>query len=135
MAWSHDVPLQGLGCARLGGASGERAIRGALAAGVRHFDTAKVYGNEALLGRILREAIRDGSLLEDDNERDEQDGDAGSGEDAPGGSPKRRLQEAKERRGRERLFVTSKVWNDDHRPSDVIAACIASLDRLQVRRQ
>ena len=46
-----------------------------------------------------------------------------------------RLQEAKERRGRERLFVTSKVWNDDHRPSDVIAACIASLDRLQVRRQ
>src|SRR5690625_1632711 len=31
---------------------------------------------------------------------------------------------------REEVFVTTKLWNDDHRFEDAIAACEASLERL-----
>ena len=33
---------------------------------------------------------------------------------------------------RAELFITSKVWNTDHRPADVRASCEASLSQLGV---
>ena len=39
---------------------GEKAVRAALACGFRHFDCAKVYGNEKLVGDALREALDSG---------------------------------------------------------------------------
>lgn len=34
---------------------------------------------------------------------------------------------------RKDLFITSKVWNDDHRPEDVARACRESLKRLKIK--
>jgi alcohol dehydrogenase (NADP+) len=90
-----NIPRLGFGTARLRGSSGITAIRGAIATGYRHFDTAKVYGNEEILGAELCAALKDGRI-----------------------------------ESREALFVTSKLWNDDHRPEHVEPACRGSLSRL-----
>lgn len=59
----------GLGCSRLGSvltggdlAGAERLVRGAIDLGIRHFDTANIYGqgdSERVLGRVLRDAPAD----------------------------------------------------------------------------
>jgi len=61
----------------------------ALGTGYRHLDTAAMYGNEAGVARALGAAI------------DSDGGSGGSGESSPG-------------LRREDVFVTTKVWNDDH---------------------
>ncbi|MFP3462409.1 aldo/keto reductase [Arthrobacter globiformis] len=61
----------------------------ALEAGYRHFDTAAMYGNESGVARGLVEVFATEASA------------GGSGEAAPGTS-------------REDLFITTKVWNDDH---------------------
>ncbi|MBD1541210.1 aldo/keto reductase [Arthrobacter sp. IA7] len=61
----------------------------ALGAGYRHFDTAAMYGNESGVARGLVEVFAAEAVT------------GGSGEAAPGTS-------------REDLFITTKVWNDDH---------------------
>ncbi|HZH28855.1 MAG TPA: aldo/keto reductase [Azospirillaceae bacterium] len=50
------MPALGLGTYRLTGAEGLRAIRTALEIGYRHLDTAAAYGNEAEVGRAVRES-------------------------------------------------------------------------------
>jgi diketogulonate reductase-like aldo/keto reductase len=58
LAGGVEMPRVGLGTWQLSGRKGYDAIRYALQAGYRHIDTATVYGNEAEVGR----AMRDGGL-------------------------------------------------------------------------
>lgn len=51
-----SMPLVGFGTWRLRGDEAYRAVRVALDAGYRHLDTATMYGNEAQVGRALRDS-------------------------------------------------------------------------------
>jgi diketogulonate reductase-like aldo/keto reductase len=52
------IPRLGLGVFKAAeGPDTENAVREALAAGYRHIDTARIYGNEASVGNVLREAM------------------------------------------------------------------------------
>ena len=51
-----EMPLLGLGTWQLTGRKAYDATRDALAAGYRHIDTATMYGNEAEIGRAVRES-------------------------------------------------------------------------------
>lgn len=51
-----SMPLVGFGTWRLRGDEAYRAVRAALDAGYRHLDTATMYGNEAQVGRALRDS-------------------------------------------------------------------------------
>ena len=77
----------------------------ALEAGYRHFDTASMYGNETGVGKAI------GALS----------GFAGGG----GGSG-----EASPALSREDLFVTTKVWNDDHGYDATMRAFDSSMSNL-----
>ena len=59
------IPRLGLGVFKAAeGPDTEHAVREALAAGYRHFDTARIYGNEASVGTALRESMgRQGTPL------------------------------------------------------------------------
>src|SRR5690606_19312058 len=86
-----EIPRLGLGVYRAAAGSETRnAVLWALEAGYRHVDTAAIYGNEADVGRAIRES----------------------------GIP------------REEVFVTTKLWNDDHGYDEALAAFDASLKRL-----
>jgi 2,5-diketo-D-gluconate reductase A len=50
------LPLLGFGTWQLRGEAAYRAVRHALEAGYRHLDTATMYGNEAEVGRALRDS-------------------------------------------------------------------------------
>lgn len=82
------IPQLGFGVWQVPDAEAEPAVTAALQAGYRSIDTAKIYGNEAGVGRALAES----------------------------GLP------------REQVFVTTKLWNDDH--ENVERAFEASLERL-----
>jgi diketogulonate reductase-like aldo/keto reductase len=56
LAGGVELPRVGLGTWQLSGRKGYDAIRYALQAGYRHIDTATVYGNEAEVGRALRDS-------------------------------------------------------------------------------
>ena len=57
LADGHQMPLLGLGVWQVpDGAACVNAVRWALDLGYRHVDTAQVYGNEASVGRALRES-------------------------------------------------------------------------------
>ena len=89
------IPCFGLGLYQMGGGKRtEDAVRWALEAGYRHFDTAALYRNEAELGAALRRAIADGLVARDD------------------------------------VFVTTKLWNDDHGHDRALRAFDASMERL-----
>ena len=103
-----EMPLVGLGTAHLYREKGRAAVRAALDAGYRHIDCAKVYGNERLVGDELRLAM--------------------AGELAPGAIP----DAPRVPIPRAELFITSKLWNDDHAPEDVAAACRRSLRDLSL---
>jgi len=63
------MPMLGFGTLNLGDqAAVTKAIKCAIESGYRHFDCAWVYGNEALIGRALEEAISEskGSLKRED---------------------------------------------------------------------
>jgi len=66
----------------------------ALKVGYRHIDTARIYGNEAEVGRAIKKAMNDFNIK------------------------------------RKELFVTTKLWNSDHK--DPEAALNASLKRLNL---
>jgi len=85
---SLAIPQIGFGVWEVPDAAVDAAFGRALEVGYRHIDTARIYGNEAGVGRVLGR---------DDVDRDD-------------------------------VFVTTKVWNDDHR--DVPAAFDASMQRL-----
>ena len=52
------IPMLGLGTYRIGKTDNDvyRAIRTALDVGYRHIDTATLYGNEAPIGKAIRES-------------------------------------------------------------------------------
>jgi diketogulonate reductase-like aldo/keto reductase len=57
LADGHQIPVLGLGVWQVpDGPACVRAVRWALELGYRHIDTAQIYGNEASVGRALREA-------------------------------------------------------------------------------
>ena len=60
------MPLLGLGTYHLNGEELHAAVNAALGAGYRTFDTAAVYGNEADMGRALRELLPQHGLTRDD---------------------------------------------------------------------
>ncbi|TQM63942.1 aldo/keto reductase [Humibacillus xanthopallidus] len=84
------IPQLGFGVWEVPDAEVDAAAGRALEIGYRHIDTARIYGNEAGVGRVL------------------------AASDVP----------------RDDIFVTTKVWNDDHR--DVAAAFDASMARLGI---
>src|SRR5438105_7311421 len=51
-----DMPMVGFGTWQLGGRRAYDAVRFALETGYRHIDTATMYGNEAEVGRALRDS-------------------------------------------------------------------------------
>ncbi len=56
LADGTEMPLLGLGVWQIDdGPDCENAVRWALEAGYRHVDTAQAYGNEASVGRALRD--------------------------------------------------------------------------------
>jgi diketogulonate reductase-like aldo/keto reductase len=90
-----EIPVLGLGVYQSRPGEETRAgVASALALGYRHVDTARVYGNEADVGRAL----------------------TASG------------------LARKDVFLTTKLWNDDHGYDATLRACDASLRRLGVEQ-
>ncbi|HSO66029.1 MAG TPA: aldo/keto reductase [Ornithinibacter sp.] len=85
-----EIPTIGFGVWQVPDAEVGPAVATALEAGYRHIDTARIYGNEAGVGRALAES------------------------DVP----------------RDEVFVTTKVWNDDHGRDATRRAFDASMRRL-----
>ena len=85
-----SIPQLGFGVFRVDPNETERIVAEALEVGYRHIDTARIYGNEAGVGRAI----------------------------AASGIP------------REELFITTKLWNDDHATQSAFDAFDASLERL-----
>lgn len=89
-----EIPRLGLGVYQSPpGRSTREAVQYALEIGYRLIDTAKIYGNEADVGRAVKESGLD----------------------------------------REKIFVTTKVWNSDQGYDSTINACNKSLGRLGIR--
>ena len=86
------IPNIGFGVWQVPDADVDAAVSAALDAGYRHVDTARLYGNEAGVGRALASS------------------------DVP----------------RDDVFVTTKVWNDDHGRDTTLAAFDASMGRLGI---
>ncbi|MCC2308253.1 aldo/keto reductase [Cellulomonas chengniuliangii] len=84
------IPQLGFGVFKVDDDTAETAVAHALAAGYRLIDTAKLYGNEAGVGRAVRAS----------------------------GLP------------REDVYVTTKIWNDDHGRERTLRAFDASVERL-----
>jgi len=84
------IPTVGFGVWQVPDEQVDAAVLAALDAGYRHVDTARLYGNEAGVGRAL------------------------AASDVP----------------REDVFVTTKVWNDDHGRDTTLKAFDASMGRL-----
>lgn len=95
----------GLGLYKVPPTTAANIVTMALAAGYRHFDTAAMYGNEAGLARAVSAFA--GSPREP----------GGSGETPPG-------------TGREDLFITTKVWNDQQGYDATLRAFDTSLINL-----
>eukprot|EP00392_Amoebophrya_sp_AT5.2_P016265 g16523.t1 len=95
------IPSVGFGTAHLY----ESHIFQALRAGVRHLDCARLYANEQEVGKALRRFLRD---EQDKNEH-------GRGPAATRGD----------------VWITSKLWCEDHRPARVVASVAQSLRDLQ----
>lgn len=62
----REMPLIGFGTYKIVGADAERAVREAIEAGYRHFDTATLYQNEEEVGRALRAAIAAGDVTREE---------------------------------------------------------------------
>ena len=56
----YEMPMLGLGMFSLSDSQAENSTYWALKAGFRLIDTARIYGNEAAVGRGLRRAIDEG---------------------------------------------------------------------------
>lgn len=62
----YDMPMLGLGMFALSDSQAENSTYWALKAGFRLIDTARIYGNEAGVGRGLRRAIEEGIVTRED---------------------------------------------------------------------
>ena len=85
------LPLLGFGTFKITDAS---SVKTALEVGYRHFDCARIYGNEDIVGQGLQGYL------------------------------------SKDPKARESLWITSKVWNDAHRPSHVTQSVQDTLNDL-----
>ena len=63
---SYEMPILGLGMFSLSDSQAENSTYWALKAGFRLIDTARIYGNEAAVGRGLRRAIDEGIVTRED---------------------------------------------------------------------
>ncbi|XP_030385407.1 1,5-anhydro-D-fructose reductase isoform X2 [Scaptodrosophila lebanonensis] len=62
----YEMPVLGLGTYELKKTKCENAVRCALDLGYRHIDTAYLYGNEAIIGKVLEETIASGIIKRDE---------------------------------------------------------------------
>ncbi len=62
----YEMPILGLGMFSLSDSQAENSTYWALKAGFRLIDTARIYGNEAAVGRGLRRAIEEGIVKRED---------------------------------------------------------------------
>ena len=62
----YEMPILGLGMFNLSSSQAENSTYWALKAGFRLIDTARIYGNEAAVGRGLRRAIEEGIVKRED---------------------------------------------------------------------
>ena len=62
----YEMPILGLGMFSLSDSQAENSTYWALKAGFRLIDTARIYGNEAAVGRSLRRAIDEGIVTRED---------------------------------------------------------------------
>lgn len=62
----YDMPILGLGMFALSDSQAENSTYWALKAGFRLIDTARIYGNEAAVGRGLQKAIEEGVVTRDE---------------------------------------------------------------------
>lgn len=62
----HEMPILGLGMFSLSNSEAENSTYWALKAGFRLIDTARIYGNEAAVGRGLQRAIDDGIVTREE---------------------------------------------------------------------
>jgi diketogulonate reductase-like aldo/keto reductase len=85
------LPLLGFGTFKITDAS---SVKAALEVGYRHFDCARIYENEDIVGQGLQEYL------------------------------------SKDPTARESLWITSKVWNDAHRPANVTQSVHDTLNDL-----
>lgn len=90
------MPMLGLGTWKSKPGDVYGAVKEALRLGYRHIDCARIYGNEAEIGKALAESFQDGVVQRQD------------------------------------LWITSKLWNDSHRPEDVKPGLEATLKDLQL---
>lgn len=86
-----EIPALGLGTWAMKGGECRAAVSGAVAAGYRHVDTARMYENEDAVGDGIRDS----------------------------GVP------------RDQVFVTTKIWPDDHAPDDLVRATETALRALR----
>lgn len=87
-----SIPQLGLGVYKVPSEEVYQTVTSALELGYRHIDTASFYGNEAGVGRAIKNA----------------------------GIP------------REELFITTKVWNDDHGYDKTLQAFERSMEKLEL---
>ncbi len=147
--------IVGFGTSRLKAKELKKALYDAiLKCNVRVIDTAKVYGNEHIIGEVLEDIINNGGqremkgndtsfrihnnenrLHEDEDMLSIEDGiyASSSASDVNGGANAGTAtgQELKPLK-REDFYIISKVWNDDHRPEHVRQSCLKSLKDLKV---
>jgi 2,5-diketo-D-gluconate reductase A len=95
----------GFGLYKVPAAEASSLVAIALGTGYRHLDTAAMYGNEAGVARGLGAAVNSDG------------GSGGSGESSPG-------------LRREDVFITTKVWNDDHGYDSTLRAFDTSMVNL-----
>lgn len=62
----YDLPLLGLGTYKLPGEEVGTIVRTAIELGYRHIDTAALYGNEAEVGKAIRDAIAAGDVTREE---------------------------------------------------------------------
>ena len=62
----YEMPILGLGMFSLSDSEAENSTYWALKAGFRLIDTARIYGNEAAVGRGLRRAIDEGIVTREE---------------------------------------------------------------------
>ncbi len=86
------IPQLGLGVYKVPSEEVYQTVRSALDLGYRHIDTASFYGNEAGVGKAIKDS----------------------------GIP------------REELFITTKVWNDDHGYDKALQAFEKSMEQLNI---
>ena len=92
----YKIPQFGLGTFLSKDNLLETVTKAIVEEGYRHIDTAKIYGNEEIIGEAIQAAIKTGKVKRED------------------------------------LFITTKLWNADKAPGNVLSEMKTSLDKLKL---